>query len=599
MRRALLFFALAAIGCRDARVPVYTDVLRVIESRRVEDGKGSPVDVWDIAGERRPTLVLPAPGRVAIGPLPAGSGCELHFGLAIDPMVWPQSQGIRFRMSVAGGDPFFDETLGAASGPDLRWRQHAIRMPAPADAAGGSVELTFETLPVGGDSAHERAGWGAPYVVCTDRVARRPPLAHPHVILISIDTLRADHLGTYGYRQATSPVIDALARESVVFDNAFATASWTLPSHASMLTGLYPDEHLAGHHAPRTPLRTDIPTLAEVLASAGYRTIAFTGGGIMTRSRGLDRGFALWTERFHARLDAVLPEVFVAIGAAPERPFFLFLHSYDVHGPYPDPPPRAPGTPPRAPDLGVSEWMRLIGLPYHHYQAFERYQGLDQIVTAYDDGIRSVDDHLRPLFEQLQRLGLYDDALVIVTSDHGESLYERGVYVGHSYTLYDEELHVPLLVRVPRARLIGRRGELVSGVDLMPLILDQAGIAPPAGLSGRDPLVPGSLPHDYVRGETSHTGACYLRSLEWKWIGGTGGRVPSGIEDRFVGGTQIFDLRSDPRERTNLVWQPVAPPADLEAQRAALGDRCPIPESKDPPMTEQQLLQLRILGYVR
>ena len=102
-----------------------------------------------------------------------------------------------------------------------------------------------------------------------------------------------------------------------------------------------------------------------------------------------------------------------------------------------------------------------------------------------------------------------------------------------------------------------------------------------------------------MRGETSHTGACYLRSLEWKWISGTGGRVPAGIEDRFAGGMQLFDLRGDPREQANLAWQPVAPPADLEAQRAALGDHCPIPESKEQPMTEQQLLQLRILGYVR
>lgn len=597
MRRALLFLALAAIGCRDSRVPVYTDVLRVIESQRAEAGKGSPVDVWDVAGERRPTLVLPAPGRIAVGPLPTGGDCELQFGIAIDPLAWPQSQGVRFRMSVAGDDPFFDETLGAASGSDLRWRQHAIRMPTPADGAGTSVELTLEALPVGGDAV--RAGWGSPYVVCNEHVARRPPFAHPHVILISIDTLRADHLGVYGYPHATSPVIDALARESVVFDNAFSTASWTLPSHASMLTGLYPDEHMAGHAAPRTPLRTDILTLAEVLARAGYQTLAFTGGGIMTRSRGLDRGFSRWTERFHARLDSVLPEVFDAIGAAPDRPFFLFLHTYDVHGPYADPPPRAPGTPPRAPDLEIGEWTRLISLPYHHYQAFERYQGLDQIITAYDDGIRSVDARLQALFDQLRRLGLYDDALLIVTSDHGESLYERGLYVGHSYTLYDEELRMPLLVRLPGAQQLGRRDELVSGADLMPLILGQVRIPPPAGLSGLDPLAEGSPAHDYVRGETSHTGACYLRSREWKWISGTGGRVPSGIEDRFVGGTQLFDLRGDPREQANLAWQPVAPPDDLEAKRTALGDRCPIPESKEPPMTEQQLLQLRALGYVR
>jgi arylsulfatase A-like enzyme len=319
----------------------------------------------------------------------------------------------------------------------------------------------------------------------------------------------------------------------------------------------------------------------------------------MTRSRGLDRGFALWIERFHARLDAVLPEVFDAIGAEPDRPFFLFLHTYDVHGPYADPPPRAPGTPPRAPDLEMPEWLRLIRLPYHHYQAFERFQGLDQIVAAYDDGIRSVDARLQTLFDQLRRLGLYDDALVIVTSDHGESLYERGLYVGHSYTLYDEELRMPLLVRLPGARQVGRRDQLVSGADLMPLILGQVQIPPPPGLSGLDPLAEGNPAHDFVRGETSHTGACYLRSREWKWISGTAGRVPSGFEDRFVGGTQLFDLRGDPREEANLAWQPVAPPAELEAQRTALGDHCPIPVSKEPPMSEQQLLQLRTLGYVR
>jgi arylsulfatase A-like enzyme len=304
----------------------------------------------------------------------------------------------------------------------------------------------------------------------------------------------------------------------------------------------------------------------------------------------------------------VLPAVYDALGTHPERPFFLFLHTYDVHGPYEQPPGahafRADAGDPR---VTPAEWERIVRMAHHRYQRFERFRGLDEVVAAYDSGIRFVDDALAELFARLREIGAWEGALVVVTSDHGESLYDRALYVSHTYTLHDEVVRVPLLVRLPDARRVGRSRELVDLADLAPLVLEEAGVAPPARISGSNPLprVEGAAPPKaLVRGEASHTGARYARSARWKLVGGTGPRpdatrFPTSLRDRFEGGEAWFDLEADPEERRNLVWRTPTEAGELARLRAELGSVPPVAaRGSAPALDEEEAARLRELGYV-
>jgi arylsulfatase A-like enzyme len=588
----------------------YNDLVRLVPKQAAGADRSVRVEVWDVEGDRRPTLVQDPPGRVLLGPIPPGSACQLRAGLALDPPAWPSSPDVRFQASLHRGGAeriVLEADLGAQEGTKVRWRDVSVALP-PGE---GDFSLLLETQPVAdAQTPYAAAGWGAPSVVCrVERVGDPAPPERPHVVFISIDTLRADHLGTYGYRRATSPTLDRLADESLVFERAFATAPWTLPSHASMFTGLYPEEHGAGRSAPRAPLPEGIPTLAEILQAAGYRTLAFTAGGAMRRSSGLDRGFSLWSDRTRATLHSVLPAIFDALGVQPERPFFLFLHTYDVHGPYEQPPDahafRSDAQDPRIPP---QEWERILGTGHHRYQRFERFDGLEDVVAAYDSGIRFVDDGLAGLFARLKEIGVWDDTLIVVTSDHGESLYDRGLYIGHTYTLHDDVVRVPLLVRLPKARQVARLEGLVDLTDLLPLVLEEVGLPAPEGLSGSNPLrrEEGSAPpREFVRGEASHTGARYARSSQWKLIratdpGGDAKRIPSGLRDRFEGGEQRFDLAADPLEQHNLARNQEEA-ADVLVQLGARLDAVPPAEAppKDlAPIDDEEAARLRQLGYV-
>jgi arylsulfatase A-like enzyme len=584
--------------------------LRFVPGHDAGPGKKLRVQVWDVRGDRRPALAQKPGYRVLLGPLPEGRGCELRVGLALHPPAWVRSPGVRFRASLRNGAEqrvLLEEEVRASQGVEPRWLDRVSVVPRLGP---GESSLAFETEPMGGAATpYDVGGWGAPHLVCRDApAAPGPPLERPSIVLVSIDTLRADHLGLYGYRRRTSPTLDRLAAESIVFDRAFATAPWTLPSHASLLTGLYPEEHGAGRVEPTDPLPAGVPTLAETLRDAGYRTLAFTAGGVVSRRSGLDRGFEVWREHTRANLRSVLPSVFDELGTNAERPFFLFLHTYDVHGPYEQPPDafafRADAGDPR---VSPSEWERIVRMAHHRYQRFERFRGLEEVVAAYDSGIRFVDDALAVLFARLRETGVWEGALVIVTSDHGESLYERALYVGHTYTLHDEVVRVPLLVRLPEARRAGRSRELVDLVDLAPLVLDEAGLAPSVRFSGTNPLPrdEGSAPpRTLVRGEASHTGQGYARSEHWKLVSGTGARTdaarfPASLRDRFEGGEAWFDLVTDPGERRNLVWRGELEAGELVRLRTELES---VPRlaarSVTPPLDAEDAAHLRELGYI-
>jgi arylsulfatase A-like enzyme len=308
------------------------------------------------------------------------------------------------------------------------------------------------------------------------------PQARPNIILISIDTLRADYLGCYGQTLPTSPAIDELASGSALFLTAFSQAPYTLSSHITMFTGLNPTTHQVFY--PNETLNPGTQTLTQVLRSHGYYAAAFTGGTQVSSLYGFSRGFDIYGETAGANYLINSAEVLFHKAAAwlranKDYKFFLFLHTYQPHNPY-----RTPPFPGRESFLKKDFPWRAVnlqsllgqGLPrlFNSLTTLER----ENVIALYKIEIRYTDEYfIRPLLEELKRLNLYDNTMIVLTSDHGEEFYDHSGWM-HVHTLYNELLHVPLIIKFPRSRYSGRRVDGVAGVvDIMPTILEEAGIS--------------------------------------------------------------------------------------------------------------------------
>lgn len=443
-------------------------------------------------------------------------------------------------------------------------------------------------------------------VVLSVGAAVRPPGPPPNplnVILVSIDTLRADHLGCYGYPRETSPRIDAFSREAILFEEAIATASSTLPSHASMFTGLVPPHHGASF-ARSAALSPSILTLTEILRGGGYATASWNGGAQLSDVWGLDQGFDLYSS-FGGATRAGGPEIDLTddrldrtVHAAldwidrrrGERPFFLFLHSYEVHAPY---------TPSLALRGRFGRFDTRLTDRISIYELRQAKEGkasfgpedLKHIVASYDAEIVSADLAFGLLLDGLRHRSLLDETVVVLTSDHGEEFGEHGVVGWHSHTLFDELLRVPLLIRLPEGRLGGSRvASQVSGIDVSPTILDALGRPSPAVFQGRSLMGlaegdgSGSARAVLSARDARKKNLISLRAGGWKWIRAGG----------------LYDLSTDPGEIADLRGRP-----DLRARRAAMrrqADRWFHARRPAEPVTvtpnQEVESQLRALGYL-
>lgn len=307
-------------------------------------------------------------------------------------------------------------------------------------------------------------------------------------ILISIDTLRADRVGAYGYARDTTPFLDRLAARGTLFERAIAQFPSTLPSHLSILTGLYPREH--GVVPPVHVLAPEIPTVPELFRAAGFRTAGFTEGGYMKGYFGFARGFEVWRDD-DTTAETDVERTFAAgleflRGVGKEERFLLFLHTYAVHDPYDPParfrelywrgPPPEDAFPPTGPELAAVNERGLAPSP----------EVVAYLSALYDGSVRYVDAQVESLFAELERTGLLAESTVILFSDHGEEFLEHGK-LAHTQT-YHELLHIPLLLLHPAQKAPLRLGALVEGIDLAPTLLDLADLSGPP-MSGRS-LVP-------------------------------------------------------------------------------------------------------------
>ena len=424
--------------------------------------------------------------------------------------------------------------------------------------------------------------------------------ARPNVVLISIDTLRADRLGSYGYGRPTSPSIDRLAAEGVLFENAVAPAPWTLPSHASMLTGLLPARH--GAIDVDRVLPPTIPTLAERLRSMGVRTAAFVNVSFLGPQYGLSRGFETFRYFEETKMEISAPKALAEIrtwlDSLDERPFFLFLHTFDVHSDYrPGPEQRALFTRPYAGPLdGKTAQIRQI--------RNGRYRPTDEDIRhlsdLYDGAIRRFDDSLGELLAELSRRGLAEQTHVIVTSDHGEEFFDHGSVL-HGRTLYEEMIRVPLIVRGPGVAAGRRVAPLAQLVDLPSTILGIFGLPPFEHSDGIDlgPFLRADAPPPvdtadriasleavplklWSKGQTHLVGA---RTQRLKAL--------RAYEEESI---QLFDLESDPGERRDVARERPEATGLLGAwidRNVASGAR----EGASIEFTQEDVEKLRELGY--
>jgi arylsulfatase A-like enzyme len=322
------------------------------------------------------------------------------------------------------------------------------------------------------------AGCGA------DLPERKPARA---VIVVDIDTLRADHLGSYGYSRPTSPNLDRFAGRAVQFDWAFSQAPNTLPSQTSILTSLYPSTHLVLHDDDRLAPERD--TLAELLAAAGFSTGAFVDGGYLKPHFGLDQGFETYFDLNGGGLAEGEARIASWLDAHRSEKFFLFLHTYDVHSPYAPPAPFrerfaalvAPPTPGFEPTSEALEGIRISQYSAAPLQLPAR--DLAYAEALYDGEIAYVDAWFGRLLARLENLGIADSTIVAVISDHGEEFAEHGSVLHEK--LYTTVTHVPLLLQAPGGDRGSRISHSVETIDLAPTLLELAGVPVPPAMDGR------------------------------------------------------------------------------------------------------------------
>lgn len=448
-------------------------------------------------------------------------------------------------------------------------------------------------------------------------VAHEP--RRPHVFLLNVDMLRADHVGVYGYHRDTTPELDRLARGGVWFSSARAHAPWTYPSVVSLLSGLYPSSHGAGYSQEgddyvTTVVPAEIDTMAKVFDRAGYATAAFVTNPLLKRLSGLDRGFDVYRDEFvrewkrgtgewadasmtaenvhRALLDWLDQEV--------EGPRFAYLHYIDVHGPYLEPKPFSGRT-----DVHplLAERARLTGKPR------------DVFIDVYDGELAHLDRLIGELVRELERRGLLDDAILVVTSDHGEEFGDHGGH-GHGHTLYGELLRVPLIIARTGAQPHTRRvDELVGHVDLLPTLCDLAGLAVPDGRPGRslrrliegqpDASAPPLLAEMDNRGRPSWNSkpgdpqvayAVLIPPASKYVVGSIAARDAAG---RGATRELLFDLARDPNERDGVV----AHEDDLGEPRRLLtemltGAKRVAVAKETAPIDASTQARLRALGYL-
>lgn len=457
----------------------------------------------------------------------------------------------------------------------------------------------------------------------------------PSLVIVVVDTLRADHLGTYGYRvHATSPNLDARAPSAAVFERAFSTAPWTLPAFGSLLTGRLPSRHQAGRiigeeidfegddlhdiveHAGKAFYQLDasLPTLASILRESGYDTGAIINNAFLSPEFGLTRGFDTYdydaahpAHPAEAVTDRALEWLRKREVEGEGAPFVLLVHYLDPHMPYSAPEPflgrfAAAYNDDRL-ELPIADMSRLRTPIRNRDEGWQRYMALEQ--ALYDEEIAYTDAQVERLFAALDERGFLDDGYLVLTSDHGEEFYEHG-RAEHGHTVFNELIRVPLLMWGPQVRP-GRYALPVSLLDVMPTLLQAAGVTPSDELEGMSlwPALregPATRVASAIRFDRPLVAEGILYGdekkalLRWPW------KVLADIEDAAE---LLYNLEDDPEELAGTS----ASELDDESRDRMLSLLAELQEKialasasgggQGAALSEETLRQLRALGYIR
>lgn len=592
----------------------------IVDAGLVDSRKGSGVRLGTLTpgfkltlgGRQRDAIIAPPPARITYATRPP-EHAVLRFGIAVagDGKRDPTASAVRFAVRIGGREIFAREINPAASRGDRRWFDEGIPLDQylPAD---GPVELEFVTAATNDDAPLSGTpGWS--HLRLVREVIQERQLATaaaPNVLLLLVDTLRADRLGVYGARPSPSPTLDAIAADGMVFEQVIAQAPWTLPSVASIFTGLHPRSHgLAGRSAQPGPedetarhpaadphyLSDRLDTIASAAQRAGITTVGVSANPLVSRGTNLARGFETFVE-FGAgdggvwtRAEDVNRAFLDWLQHNGHYRFFGYLHYMDTHGPYVPPAAYRPVPPAHVRRrVARGDVHKLPGvLPTQGEGALSPLE-LSYLQALYDGEIRYWDAELATLLDDIRAAGLPGPTVLIVTSDHGEEFMEHGG-LNHGRHLYDEVIRVPLVIGgadIPGRRVVGQ----VEGLDLHPTVLTLLDIDTPSWLPGRSVLTP--APHRDVLSETRRrdkrggtTDIVALRTPAWKLI-------YSSATQHF----ELYDLRRDPAEQHDRFT--TAPEGDrlVRALRAWMANVPAPPEATgyDPGFQDK----LRALGYL-
>jgi len=480
----------------------------------------------------------------------------------------------------------------ALGGESSRVVRLTLEVPLASDGSNGGSSVSLISPTVG---SPQRAGAGAP----VEPVAAEADadLRRPNILLYVMDTLRADHLGVYGYSRPVSPRIDAFAAEATVFDDAVAQSSWTRASMASIFTSLWPLQHATNRRGD--VLAPEAVTLAELLSEAGYQTVAFAKNQNIFPTFGFSQGFedfnAMWTKGKSHKINTKVEKWLKTYDG--DRPFFLYVHAVDPHAPY-EPPAgfkyqfakksNDDLTLQRPP--GPKIWKAL--------EAGQQERILDHLLDLYDGEIAYNDSTFGDLLELLRQSSVYEDTLIILLSDHGEEFQDHGNWQ-HGRNLFVENLHVPQLIRFPDRGHGVRVKHRVQHIDLMPTLLDYLGLGMPEFLEGSSFLSWVTEPQTPVD-EVPRPAYSFLHLdglpnvsvIEGEW------KLVQNLSKDEIAWTNLFNRVEDPEEsRNRALERPILASylATLIAERRAEESRLTAGEAI---LDERMEEALEALGYI-
>ncbi len=590
------------------------DLMKHFAEAQVRAGGPDHVKAGELiyaAGDGRFCLFAHPPSEVIFPQAPIHQNGQLNFGVGIHQDAWDgTNDGVHFLVEVvdeAGRrhDVYERHVDPRQRTEDRRWFDETVDL---SSFSGQQIQIVLKTE-AGQSSQNDWAAWSGPWLLSWEESDSNS--AHrPNVLLITIDTLRGDHVSSYGYPRQTTPELDRLTREGVLFAQAFSHSERTNPSHVSILTGSYPRSH--GVVNNRTPVPAELITLPRLLQEAGYHTVGAVSAFHMGPPLHMDQGFAEFYPCEQGRRDAESTTDIVLNWLMEQRvePFFMWVHFFDPHAPYLPPHPYGklyPYPSPYAPYLLRMDATQLSARFVERYGDWPpAVEDVAEIITQYDGAIAYTDFHVARLLACLQGQGLADHTMVIATSDHGEGFGEHGVTFDH-YGLHREMVHVPLIVRFP-GRLPGGRivEEPVGHVDLGPTLFELLQLDVPKEMQGGSlvPLVEGRRwsGREAIVSQMHDDLALAARTTDWSMILHERDNEEWPLHPIRAGTAELYHLDADPGEHANVLSSSasaVEKARDSLAQ-ALLDWKTQIPWvswGEAEPLDEELEEMLRRLGY--